>query len=327
MISRRDWLSGLLGSAGVLAGLTGPADHGNRTGSSASVSDRRKEEPVPPPPPAASRLGISTYSYWHFDGEPFPIEDVIDEASEIGVGAVDVLHRQMPTEDPSYARELRRYALTRGVDLNCLSIHQDFVTPDEGERGMHVDHTIRALRLADRMGIPCIRVNSGRWGTVESFDRLMELGGEEPPLEGYTRDDAFRWCVDAFEHCVPVARELGVVMALENHWGLTSSAEGVLRIVEEVDSPWLGVLADTGNFPERTYEQLEMLAPETVLVSAKTYYGGGVWYSLDLDYERIAGIFADAGYRGYVTLEFEGRADAAPSVRKSLQRIGSAFQA
>jgi hypothetical protein len=87
------------------------------------------------------------------------------------------------------------------------------------------------------------------------------------------------------------------------------------------------VLADTGNFPDRTYEQLEALAPETILVSAKTYYGGGEWYSLDLDYERIAGIFRDAGFEGYVTLEFEGKAEPAASVRKSLTRLSEAFRA
>jgi len=274
-----------------------------------------------------SKLGISTYSYWHFDGEPVPIKDVIDEASTIGVGGVDVLHRQMPRETPAYARELRRYAYEQGVDLICLSIHQDFVTPDEQERQHHVNHTKHTLELASQMGIPCIRVNSGRWGAIDSFDKLMEAGGKEPPLDGYTEDDAYEWCIDAFEKCVPVAREKGVVMALENHWGLTSSAEGVLRIVQEVDSPWLQVLADTGNFPDRTYEQLEELASETILVSAKTYYGGGEWYSLDLDYERIAGIFRDAGFQGYVTLEFEGTADPAPSVRKSLTRISEAFAA
>jgi len=274
-----------------------------------------------------SKLGISTYSYWHFDGEPVPIKDVIDEASTIGVGGVDVLHRQMPRETPAYAREVRKYAYEQGVNLICLSIHQDFVTPDEQERQHHVNHTKHTLELASQMGIPCIRVNSGRWGTIDSFDALMEAEGKEPPLEGYTEDDAYEWCIDAFEKCVPVAREKGVVMALENHWGLTSSAEGVLRIVQEVDSPWLQVLADTGNFPNRTYEQLEELASETILVSAKTYYGGGEWYSLDLDYERIAGIFRDAGFRGYVTLEFEGTADPAPSVRKSLTRISEAFAA
>ncbi len=317
MPSRRDFLknAGAWSAGGVLGA--------GASGSPLFSSDRA---PAENGWARGSKLGISTYSYWHFDGEPVPIKHVIDEASVIGVGGVDVLHRQMPRETPEYARELRRYAFAQGVDLICLSIHQDFVTPDERERQHHVNHTKHTLELASQMGIPCIRVNSGRWGTIDSFDKLMEAEGKEPPLEGYSEDDAYQWCIEAFKKCVPVAREKGVVMALENHWGLTSSAEGVLRIVEAVDSPWLQVLADTGNFPNQTYDQLETLAPHTILVSAKTYYGGGEWYSLDLDYERIAQIFRDADFQGYVTLEFEGTADPAPSVRKSLTRLSEAFQ-
>jgi hypothetical protein len=48
-------------------------------------------------------------------------------------------------------------------------------------------------------------------------------------------------------------------------------------LVDAVDSPWLQITADTGNFLERQYEQLEMLAPKTFLIQAKTYFGGGKW--------------------------------------------------
>ena len=50
---------------------------------------------------------------------------------------------------------------------------------------------------------------------------------------------------------------------------------------------------DTGNFLEDPYDKLEQIAPKTVFVQAKTYYGGGEWYTLDLDYKRIAKILAD----------------------------------
>ena len=46
---------------------------------------------------------------------------------------------------------------------------------------------------------------------------------------------------------------------------------------------------------------------KTVYVQAKTYYGGGEWYTLDLDYQRIAKILFDVGYTGYCCLEFEGK--------------------
>jgi sugar phosphate isomerase/epimerase len=78
------------------------------------------------------------------------------------------------------------------------------------------------------------------------------------------------------------------VLGLENHWGLGRTPEGVLRVVDALKSPWLRVTLDTGNFLEEPYEKLEMLAPQAVLVQAKTYHGGGRWYTLELDYDRVA---------------------------------------
>jgi sugar phosphate isomerase/epimerase len=90
-----------------------------------------------------------------------------------------------------------------------------------------------------------------------------------------------------------------------------------------IDSPWLGVTMDTGNFLEDPYEQLEMLAPRTVFVQAKTYYGGVTWYTLDLDYDRIAAMLRRHGHPGFVSLEFEGREDPRTAIPKSLALLRS----
>jgi len=272
------------------------------------------------------KLGISSYSYWHFRPPKVSIETVIDKAAELGVEGVDILHRQMDVEERSYLQHLKRRAFVNGVDLICLSIHQDFVSPDMDDRNKNIEHTLHCIELAYAMGIPSIRLNSGRWGTVKSFDRLMELRGEEPPLEGYTDDDAFGWCIDSIEKCLPKAEECGVLLALENHWGLSRKPENILRIVNAIDSPWLGVLMDTGNFLEEPYERLEQMAPKAVFVQAKTYYGGGEWYTLDLDYKRIANILADVNYKGYVSLEFEGKEDPDIAVPKSIALLRECFQ-
>ncbi len=70
---------------------------------------------------------------------------------------------------------------------------------------------------------------------------------------------------------------------------------------------------------------MEKLAPHATIVQAKTYYGGGVWYTLDLDYKRIAGILRKAGFTGYVSLEMEGKEAAATAVSKSLAVLRDAF--
>jgi sugar phosphate isomerase/epimerase len=276
---------------------------------------------------AKPKLGISTYSYWHFKTERVPIEHVIEEAGRLGAPAVDVLHRQMESEDRPYLQKLKRTAFRNGVDLICLSIHQNFVSPKPDVRGLHIDHTLRCIEIAYELGIPCIRLNSGRWNTIESFDDLMKARGEEPVLPGHTEDEGFQWCIEAIEKCLPKAEECGVVLALENHWGLTRTPEGLLRIVDAVRSPWLGALMDTGNFLEDPYPKLEKIAPKMVFVQAKTYYGGGEWYTLDLDYKRIAKILADVNYAGYVSLEMEGKESPDSAVPKSLELLRNAFGA
>ena len=271
------------------------------------------------------QLAISSYSYWHFRTPKVPIEKVIDEASTLGLAGVDVLHRQMESEELSYLNKLKRHAFSKGVALISLSIHQDFVSPDEAERQEAIKHTKHCIDLAYQMGIPSIRLNSGRWNTIESFDELMANRGVEAPLAGYTEDDAFRWCIDSIKQCLPYAEEKGVLLALENHWGLTSTPEGLLRIRKAIDSPWLSILLDTGNFLEDPYDKLAQVAPYASFVQAKTYYGGGEWYTLDLDYERIIQLLRDANYQGYISIEFEGKEAAETGVRKSVEMLRKAL--
>jgi sugar phosphate isomerase/epimerase len=153
----------------------------------------------------------------------------------------------------------------------------------------------------------------------------MKVKGDEPPIKGYTDEDAFRWCIEGIQACLPAAENHGVLLALENHWGLTTKTENLLRIHKSVGSPWLGINMDTGNFAVDPYPEIEKLAPYAAIVQAKTYYGGGEWYTLDLDYQRIANTLRKANFKGWVSLEMEGKEDPATAVPKSLQVLRKAF--
>jgi sugar phosphate isomerase/epimerase len=275
-----------------------------------------------------SRIGVSTYSFWRFkDDSKLSIERCIDEAARMDFDAVEILHIQMQSEEPAYLQRIKRQAFVNGLDLCGLSTHQGFVSPNAGERQQNIDHTIRTIELAYQLGIPTMRVNTGRWGTTRSFDDLMKNRGIEPRLAGYSDEDAFTWVIDSLEKCLPAAERCGVTLGLENHWGLGRTPEGVLRIVDAIDSPWLRCTLDTGNFFEDPYDKLETMAPHTVLVQAKTYYGGGIWYTLDLDYPRIARMLQRHQFHGYVSLEFEGHEDWRTALPKSLDLLRTAFQA
>lgn len=320
-VSRRSFLgsAALAASTPLLASST-----------STSASGAPAKAPARPP----VKLAIASYSYWHFRTEKVSIETVIEKAAALDVQGVDILHRQMEipekealTKDHrAYLRRLKRQAFRRGIQLACLSIHQDFVDPDPAVLKTQVEHTEKCIEIAYELGVPCIRLNSGRWNTIKDFDDLMKARGIEPVLPGYTEDDGFKWCQECLEKCLPKAEQCGVTLALENHWGLSRTPEGLLRLLDSVSSPWLGALMDTGNFLEDPYDKLAAIAPRTVYVQAKTYFGGGEWYTLDLDYKRIAKILGDAGYTGFVALEMEGKENPDLAVPKSIAVLRKAFR-
>lgn len=285
-----------------------------------TAASARKGRPLP--------IGISTYSFWRFKNEDYrdPLK-CLELAAELGFDGVELLQVQLPDTSITALREIKRRAYALGLPLIGYSTHQGFVSPDPQRRAENIAKTTQFLEEAYNLGIPSIRVNTGRWGTSKSFDELMANRGIEPRLEGYTDDDGFKWVIDSFEKLVPEAEKRGVILGLENHWGLGLTPEGVLRIVDAIKSPWLQVTLDTGNFLEDPYEKLEKLAPRTCLLQAKTYFGGGEWYTLDLDYPRIAALMRRAGYQGWVSLEFEGKEEVLSGVRRSLELLRSAFGA
>ena len=122
------------------------------------------------------KLGVSTYSYWHFTPEKVPVETVIQKAAEQNLDGVEILHRQMDSEDRSYLQNLKRLAFIHGLDLYALSIHQGFVSPNSDERQKNVDYTKHCIELAYQLGIPSIRLNSGRWGTIPTCDWIPMIG-------------------------------------------------------------------------------------------------------------------------------------------------------
>lgn len=323
-MKRRTFLQ--TGSAAVAGtALAGTALAGGIRGR--SIGETGVENPGPGNETRNNPIGVSTYSFWQFNGPPedTPIEQCIDRAAAMGFDGIELLLMQMTSEDNGYLQNLKKRAFHSGLDLMGFSTHQGFLNPSAESREENIELTKHQIELAYALGIPTMRINTGRWGTTESFDKLMENRGIEPATEGYTDEDGFKWVIDSIARCIPKAQECGVVLGLENHWGLGRTAAGVKRIVDAIGSPWLQVTMDTGNFLEDPYDQLEVLAPYAFLVQAKTYYGGGKWYTLDLDYTRIGDILRRTNYRGYISLEFEGNADPMEAVPRSLEVLRNAF--
>jgi len=199
------------------AGSIGPAG---------SVGPAPQDEPFVP-----NRIAVSTYSFFTFrDGSKLTMPECIDAAAKMGFDGVELLLVQMEDTSDAFLQKLKRRAFVNGLDLCGMSTHQGFVTPNKEKRQKQVERTISQIETAYKLGIPTIRVNTGGWGTTKSFEALMKNKGIEPRLEGYTDEEGFKWVCDSFEKCLKKAEECGVVLGLENHWGLGRTAEGVLKV-------------------------------------------------------------------------------------------------
>jgi sugar phosphate isomerase/epimerase len=116
-----------------------------------------------------------------------------------------------------------------------------------------------------------------------------------------------------------------MILGLENHGGITSKAERVVQIVKEVNSPWVGINLDTGNFESDTYRQIEACVPYAVNVQFKTEIREN-GKKLPSDWNRILAMLAKGGYKGYLALEYEADEASEVAVPRLTRQLNEAVR-
>lgn len=117
------------------------------------------------------------------------------------------------------------------------------------------------------------------------------------------------------------AGRVGVRMALENH-GRAAVAEQNLDIIRGVDSPWVGVCLDFGNFrPGHAEEDFERLAPHAIHVHAKSYAFDDSGEETSIPYRHRIGVLKGTGYTGTLSIEYEGDGDPVEGIQKTRHLI------
>lgn len=281
------------------------------------------------------KIAISSYSFHRFGGGPegngpLTVEQMIDKCVEYGADGIEFLieHLRMSEKtSPRALHELRQYLGMRGISPVTVAASHNPVQVTEEARTAEFDKLIEAIDIAAALGAPFVRALGGRWNTADSFADLLANDGGEPPAEGYTLDQSYEWVIQALKAGAYYAGAKGVTLVLENHWGLTGTAEGTARIHDGVDSPWLKYVLDTGNFVHRPdqYAEMARFFPDLAVLHAKVYKGGGLLVTADIDYERLAGMLAETGYNGYVSIEFEGKAHPSEGIPDGIATIRRAF--
>lgn len=254
------------------------------------------------------RVGCCAYSYRKYlTKDEMSLEDFLDNAVKMELDGVELTSYYFKSTDDEYLHELKRQCYLRGLDISGTAVGNRFTVADEAERAKQIQTVKDWIDNAVKLGAPCIRV----------------FAGGVP--KGHTEEEARKWTIDALKECVDYAKPRGVIVALENHGGITATAEGTISMIAAVDSKWLGANLDTGNYRQNPYESIAKTAPYAVTCHTKVEVPSGA-SNPELDAKKLVKILDDAGYKGYLSIEYESAEDPMTAVPKFVAKLKEAVK-
>jgi sugar phosphate isomerase/epimerase len=278
-------------------------------------------DPVRRRGPSRMKLSLAAYSFRHYltdhrrgtspaTAAPMTLESFVDLCAEYPLDGVELTSYYVPDPPPEgYLHALRRRAFLLGLTVSGTAIGNTFTHPPGEKRAEQMAYTRRWIDRAAEMGAPTIRIFAGE------------------VQKGTTEAQARQWCVEAIREACTHAARRGVILALENHGGIVTTADQLLSIVREIESDWFGVNWDSGNFRSADpYAELKAIAPYAVTAQVKVSIGAA-GKSQPADWARVIRLLEEVGYRGWVALEYEEQEDAKIAVPRLLDQLHGLIRA
>jgi sugar phosphate isomerase/epimerase len=245
--------------------------------------------------------GCCAYSYGSYLGKgKMTMEQFIVEAVKLGVLGVDITTYWLKSTEPAYLASLRNFAYRHGMPFSGLAIGADLCQP-EGPKRKEVIETVRKWVDATELA-----------GAAH-----LRIFGDKLPA-GATEEQGVQWVVETMKPACEYAASKGVILGLETHSGLSTKAANIVAILREIDSPYAGCNLDISNFRENPYEQIQICLPYATHTHIREFYGEP---KKPLDLDRVWQMFAQSGYQGFMSVEYEGEEDAMSGVPKLIHKI------
>ena len=235
---------------------------------------------------------------------------VVDFCAKHNIEAVDLTgyffpgYPKVPAD--KYVNQMKRYTHDRGIVISGTGVRNDFATADKAVRAAGVQVTKEWIEVAVRLGAPVVRVFAGPQGPVKDW-KLASGGARREDVEG--------WMADSLRACAEYGEKFGVIVAVQNHGDFLSTGPEHLSLLKRVDHPWCGPLVDTGMYltPD-PYADIAMMVPHAVNWQVKETLGSSL-KSPRADFNKLAKVIFDGGYRGFVPIETlsMGRKDYDPA--------------
>ena len=245
--------------------------------------------------------GCCAYSYRkYFEKGPMTMEDFILKAVELEIEGVDMTTYYLKSTEPSYLLGLRRLAFRNGVPFSGAAIRTDMCQPDPTKRAEEIEKVKKWLEVTELLGASHLRV----------------FGGEVS--RGASDQQGVQWVVETMKPACDYAALKGITLGIESHGGITIKAANIVEILRRVDSPYAGCNLDISHFQDDPYTQIEACIPYATHTHIRDFYGQA---RKPLDLERVWKLFAQGGYKGFMSAEYEGDEDPKTGVPKLLAKI------
>jgi sugar phosphate isomerase/epimerase len=268
-------------------------------------------DPFERPKPGKLRLSLAAYSLRKYlapakdEPKKMDLMGFVDFCYQQGIPGTELTSYYFPDQvTAEYLLNLKQHCHLRGMTISGGAIRNDFCQRDAEKVEADLAHTKMWVDHYALLGAPAIRI----------------FAGNQPPDE--ETSITLERCAKHCETAATYAASKGVLLALENHGGVTAKAEGLLEIVQQVNAPGFGVNFDSGNFrsTDDPYAELALIAPYAVNAQVKVdIYPSGQHQPTDL--ARVLNILRDAGYSGWVALEYEAKEEPLEAIPRYLDQL------
>ena len=248
--------------------------------------------------------GCCAYSFHdHLAKGTMTYPEFLDKVVEMGSVGADMTVYWFKSTDPGYLENLRHLAFRKGIPFSGASCGSSMVQATAAERRKVLAEIKKWVDVTDRLGASHLRI----------------FGGHLP--KGATVKQGTDWSVEVMKAACDYSGKKGITLGIEDHGGVTQNADVCLEIMHRVDSPYAGINLDITNFvgtpTQDAYSQIKACLPYATHAHIRDHFADGA----PVDLDRAWRLFAEAGYKGFMSAEYEGKEDSLTGVPKLMDKI------
>lgn len=291
---------GFMRSAGAAVALSLGSGAASQARASSGSQSAEAEDKTP-----RLMVGCCAYSFRKYlEPKKMTMEDFIRKGVELRCQGVDMTGYWWKSREPEYIASLRHLAFKCGMPFSGAACGSSMVQADAAKRAQVLDDIKKWVDATELLGGPHLRIFAGRLPS------------------GATVANGLDWCVEIMKPACDYAGKKGITLGVENHDGITQRADACLALMHRVDSPYGGINLDISNFvassDDDQYRQIESCIPVATHTHIRDTFGDS---HRPIDLDRVWQLFAKGGFKGYMSVEYEGEEDEMTGVPKLLDRV------